>query len=57
MKLIKRHFVVEKRKSWNRITIKVDIYFAGIITQLIGVPLAKALHKFKDIKSIKRLII
>ncbi len=53
MKLIKRHFVVEKRKSWNRITIKVDIYFAGIITQLIGVPLAKALHKFKDIKSPK----
>ena len=50
MKLIKRHFVVE---SWNRITIKVDIYFAGIITQLIGVPLAKALHKFKDIKSPK----
>ena len=53
--LIKDTFVVEARKSWNTITTKVDVYFAGI-TQLIGVLLAKALHKFKDIKSIKRLI-
>ena len=53
--LIKETFVVEARKSWNTITTKVDVYFAGI-TQLIGVLLAKALHKFKDIKSINRLI-
>ena len=51
--LIKDTFVVEARKSCNTITTKVDVYFAGI-TQLIGVLLAKVLHKFKDIKSIKK---
>ncbi|WYD42905.1 hypothetical protein KST84_05015 [Fusobacterium nucleatum] len=53
--LIKDTFVVEARKSRKTITTKVDVYFTGI-AQLIGVLLAKALHKFKDIKSIKRLI-
>ena len=53
--LIKDSFGVETRKFWNTTTIKVDVYFAGI-TQLIGVLLAKALHRFKDVKSIRRLI-
>ena len=53
--LIKDTFVVEARKSWNTITTKIDVHFAGI-TQLIGVLLVKALHKFKDIKSNSKIL-
>lgn len=52
--LFKNTFDVGKRRSINVKTLKADAYLAGII-QLLGVMLAKALHKPHLYKSIRRL--
>lgn len=52
--LLKRTFGVGNRCSTNVKTLKADAYLAGII-QLIGVILAKAMHKPELFKSIRKL--
>lgn len=53
--LFKDTFGIAFLKTHNTITIKADLYLAGI-TQLIGVILAKALHKPKLFKSVRKLM-
>jgi len=53
--IFKDSFVLDSGKSHRSVTVKADLFLAGI-TQLIGVLLADALHKPKFIKSVRRLI-
>lgn len=53
--LLKDCFGIAKLKTHNTVTAKSELYLAGI-TQLIGVLLAKAVHKPQYFKSIKKLI-
>lgn len=53
--LFKDTFGLAFLKTHNPITIKAELYLAGI-TQLIGVILAKALHKPKLFKSVRKLM-
>lgn len=53
--LMKDSFALAARRNFHTITLKADLYLAGIV-QLIGVLLANALHKPHLIKSIRRLI-
>ena len=53
--IFKDSFVLDSGKSHRTVTVKADLFLAGI-TQLIGVLLADALHKPKFIKSVRRLI-
>ena len=53
--LFKDTFGLDFLRTYNPITIKAELYLAGI-TQLIGVILAKALHKPKLFKSVRKLI-
>jgi len=53
--IFKDSFVLDSGKSHRTVTVKADLFLAGI-TQLIGVLLADALHKPQFIKSVRRLI-
>ena len=53
--IFKDSFVLDSGKSHRTVTVKADLFLAGI-TQLIGVLLANALHKPQFIKSVRRLI-
>ncbi len=53
--IFKDSFVLDSGKSHRSVTVKADLFLAGI-TQLIGVLLADALHKPQFIKSVRRLI-
>ena len=53
--IFKDSFVLDSGKSHRTVTVKADLFLAGI-TQLIGFLLADALHKPKFIKSVRRLI-
>ena len=52
--LIKEHLGIGNRRSLNMTTLKANIYLAGIV-QLLGVILAKAIHKPHLFKSIRKL--
>lgn len=54
--LFKDSFGIGSLKTYNTKTVKADLYLAGI-TQLIGVFLAKAIHKPQLFKSVRRLIL
>lgn len=53
--LIKDTFSVNYRKSYRTVSAKSNVYLA-VITQLIGVILADAIHQLKNFKSIRKLI-
>ncbi len=53
--LFKDCFGINNLKTLNVSTIKADLYLAGI-TQLVGVILAKELHKLNLYKSVRKLI-
>ena len=53
--IFKDSFVLDSGKSHRTVTVKADLFLAGI-TQLIGALLADALHKPQFIKSVRRLI-
>ena len=53
--IFKDSFVLDSGKSHRTVTVKADLFLAGI-TQLIGVLLADALHMPQFIKSVRRLI-
>lgn len=53
--LLKDSFAVSYRHSFLTISLKADLYLAGIV-QLIGVLLADALHKPALFKSVRKLI-
>lgn len=53
--LIKDTFCVNYRKSYRTVSAKSNVYLA-VITQLIGVILADAIHQLKNFKSIRKLI-
>ena len=53
--IFKDSFVLDSGKSHRTVTVKADLFLAGI-TQLVGVLLADALHKPQFIKSVRRLI-
>lgn len=53
--LMKDCFGVAYRRSYHSVTLKAEMYLAGIV-QLIGVLLADALHKPELIKSVRRLM-
>lgn len=53
--LLKDTFVLDGRKSHRTVTLKADLYLAGIV-QLVGVLLANSLHKLQLFKSIRKLI-
>jgi len=53
--LLKDCFGLNSLKTHNTLTIKADVYLAGI-TQLIGVVLAKSLHEIELFKSVRKLV-
>ena len=53
--IFKDSFVLDSGKSHRTVTVKADLFLAGI-TQLVGVLLADALHKPQYIKSVRKLI-
>lgn len=53
--LMKDSFALDSRKSFNSLTLKADLFLAGIV-QLVGVLLAKALHKPQYFRSVRKLI-
>ena len=53
--LLKDAFALDSRKSHRTVSVKADVYLAGIV-QLVGVLLAHSLHKLKLFKSIRKLI-
>lgn len=54
--LMKGTFVLDSRRSHRTVSAKADLYLAGIV-QLIGVLLAKSMHKIELYKSVRRLIV
>lgn len=53
--LLKDSFTLASRRTLHTVSLKADLYLAGIV-QLIGVVLANALHKPKLIRSVRKLI-
>ena len=53
--IFKDSFGISSLKSHNTATVKSDLYLAGI-TQLVGVLLAKAIHKPKLFKSVRKIV-
>lgn len=53
--LMKDSFALAYRRTFHTISLKADLYLAGIV-QLIGVLLADALHKPNLIRSVRKLI-
>lgn len=53
--LLKDSFALNSRKTFNTVSLKADLFLAGIV-QLIGVLLAKALQKPELVKSVRKLI-
>ena len=54
--IFKDSFVLDSGKSHRTVTVKADLFLAGI-AQLVGVLLADALHKPQYIKSVRKLIV
>ena len=52
--LLKDTFVLDARKSHRTVSAKADTYLAGIV-QLVGVLLAKAMHKMEYFRSVRKL--
>ena len=53
--LLKDSFALDETKSFRTVTLKADLFFAGI-AQLLGVILAEKLHRPEFFKSVKKLL-